>query len=220
MVGHMTSTPLSYWKPGDEERRLRVFISHRHDRDEKLYGEVIEALNREGFAVQDMSLPASQVMRGPRGGKKPKLEIQAEIAARIYTSDVVIAPSSAGVSKSEWVTWEVQLASVGYGIPVLFINQKDQKYSTYLLSQVEDLGLDCASCKPLTHEIVSNIIRLAKGRPNWGMRQEEPDNLIRYRGPPVVARNEVLKKFPFQPRLSAPPEPIPPPKRSTWPKFW
>ena len=35
----MTSTPLSYWEPGSEERKLRIFISHRYEHDETLYDE-------------------------------------------------------------------------------------------------------------------------------------------------------------------------------------
>jgi hypothetical protein len=201
-VGNMTSTPLSYWKPGSEERRLRIFISHRYEQDEALYTEVIAALNNQGFAVQDVSLSASHQMAGPRGGELPKLEIQAGIAARIYTSDILIAPSRVGVGRSEWVTWEVQLAAVGYAIPILFVDQgEDQQRRAALVSEVADLGLPHEVCNPVAQEIVPSVIKLVGGRPNWSVREKEDDKLIRYRGPPASARDDVLKKFPFEARL-------------------
>jgi hypothetical protein len=214
----MTSTPLTYWKPGSEERKLRIFVSHRYEHDEGLYTKVIDALNREGFNVQDVSLSAGQQMAGPRGGELPKLKIQADIAARIYTSDILIAPSRVGAGRSEWVTWEVQLAAIGYAIPVLFVDTgDDQQRRAALVSEVKELCLPHAVCSPETEEIVRNVIELVGGRPKWTMRETEDDKLIRYRGPLPSARDDVLKKFPFEARLAAfnmqPAEP----KRGLWP---
>lgn len=212
----MTSAPFEYWTPGSEERRLRIFISHRYGQDEALYSQVIDALNREGFSVQDVSLSASQLMAGPRGGNLPKMEIQAQIAARIYTSDILIAPSSSQILRSAWVTWEVQLAAIGYGIPVLFASKSDQQRTTSLVKQISDLGLPCEACNPVTQEIVYNVIRLVEGRPTWAMRQEENEPNLRFRGPPQTSRDDVLRKFPFQPRLTMPESMPPPPKRGFW----
>lgn len=214
----MSSKPLPYWQPGSEERKLRIFISHRYDHDDTLYSEVIAALNSQGFDVQDVSLSAGQQMAGPRGGELPKLKIQADIAARIYTSDILIAPSRVGAGRSEWVTWEVQLAAIGYAIPILFVDQgEDQQRRTALVSEVADVALPYAVCNPKAHEIVPNVIRLVGGRPKWAMRETEEGDLIRYRGPPPSARDDVLRKFPFEARLAsfgATPEE---PKRSFWP---
>lgn len=219
MVGKMTSTPLSYWKPGSEERKLRIFISHRYEHDDALYAEVIASLNSQGFHVQDVSLSAAQQMAGPRGGELPKLKIQAGIAARIYTSDILIAPSRVGAGRSEWVTWEVQLAAIGYAIPILFVDQgEDQQRRTALVSEVAELGLPHAVCSPVTHEIVPNVIKLVGGRPNWKMREHEDDVLIRYRGPLPTARDDILKKYPFEARLAAYDAKNPEPKRGgLWP---
>lgn len=203
-VGTMTSKPLPYWEPGSEERKLRIFISHRYEHDDALYGEVITALNSQGFDVQDVSLSAAQQMAGPRGGELPKLKIQADIAARIYTSDILIAPSRVGAGRSEWVTWEVQLAAIGYAIPILFVDQgEDQQRRTALVSEVADVGLPYAVCNPVAREIVPNVIKLVGGRPNWAMRETEDNQRIRYRGPPTSARDGVLKKFPFEARLAS-----------------
>lgn len=216
----MTSIPLSYWEPGSEERQLRVFISHRYGNDQSLYDEVIRALNRAGFSVQDISLSAKKILEGPRGGKLPTLEVQSEIAARIYTSDIVIAPSRVGVGRSEWVTWEVQLAAIGYGIPILFVNQRGQKYKAKLVSEIEKLSLPHAACEPTPSEIVRSVAELVKNtRPTWGMRRDEPDASILFRGPSNAALNKVLTTFPFNPRLTDPEMPPPPTKRGWWPPF-
>lgn len=200
----MAQGSLQFWKPGSEERRLRIFISHRYENDEELYREVLTALDSQGFAVQDVSLSAAEQMAGPRGGDLPKLEIQANIAARIYTSDILIAPSRVGTSRSEWVTWEVQLAAIGYAIPILFVDHgEDQQRRTALISEVAALELPHAVCGRDAREIVPNVIRLVGGRPDWTMRDREDDRVIRYRGPPSSARDNVLKKFPFQARLGA-----------------
>ncbi len=65
------------------------------------------------------------------------------------------------------------------------------------------MGLPYAVCSPVTHEIVPNVIQLVGGRPNWKMREHEDDKLIRYRGPLPSARDDMLKKFPFEARLAA-----------------
>ncbi|MEQ1493017.1 MAG: TIR domain-containing protein [Terricaulis sp.] len=214
----MTSTPRSYWEPGSEERKLRIFISHRYENDDELYEKVRSALNSQGFDVQDVSLSAKEQMAGPRGGDLPKLEIQANIAARIYTSDILIAPSRVGAGRSEWVTWEVQLAAIGYAIPILFVDHgEDQQRRTALVSEVASLGLPHAVCGRVAHEIVPNVIKLVGGRPDWTMRDREDDKVIRYRGPLPSARDDVLKKFPFEARLSGYEPAAPEPKRGFWP---
>jgi len=199
----MSTTHFSFWEPGSEERCIRVFVSHRYGQDRGLYDAVFSALARNAIAVQDTSLSSEQAMQGPRGGALPKMEIQMEIAARIYTSDVVIAPSRVGAGRSEWVTWEVQLASVGYGIPILFVNQADQKRSTRLVRQIKKLGLRHEVSEPNSQSIVRNLTALVDGHPNWSFRGAESDRSIRYRGPPEPARTTVLKKLPYTPRLGA-----------------
>lgn len=210
----MTATPFEYWQPGSEERQLRMFVSHRFGNDEALYDEVRNALERNGFSVQDMSLNSETPLAGPRGGDLPKLQLQAEIAARIYTSDIVIAPSRPAISRSQWVTWEVQLAAIGYGIPILFVNERRLQRRTRLVAQVDELDLAHAVCDPEPNEIVRSITTLLQGRPHWGVRQEEPDETIRFRGPPAFARNEVLRVYPFRSRL--PPALSQPSKRRFW----
>lgn len=211
----MTTTPFRYWEPSDGERQLRVFISHRYGDDEELYNKVLADLTRNGFAVQDLSLSVQQMRRGPRGGRLSELEIQSEVAARIYTSDIVIAPSRPGVSRSQWVTWEVRLAAIAYSIPILFVNQRGQQRSTQLVADVGALELPHAVCEPVIENISRKVAELVSTRPRWGMRQEEPDASIRFRGPTIAARNNVLAKFPMKSRFAEVDVPVPPRKRWT-----
>lgn len=206
----MTTQPFEYWRPGTEERQLRLFISHRWGKDEDLYGSVIAALNQQGFSVQDMSLSEDQAITGPRGGSVAHLKIQAEIAARIFTSDILIAPSRVGVGRAQWLTWEIQLASVGYGLPVLFVDNAAQRYRTRLVTEMTEMGAACEVCVRDATHIVRGVTSLVNGRPNWSIRQQEPDALYRFRGPPQAVRDSVMARFPFQPRLQfAPPAPKP-----------
>lgn len=215
----MTTSTFEYWQPGSgEERQLRIFISHRYGSDQALYDEVITAVEKNGFSVQDISLSVAQVLAGPRGGKLPEMIVQAEIAARIYTSDIVIAPGRPAISRSSWVTWEVQLAAIGYGIPILFVIQRDQIKRSRLVAEIADLKLPHRACNPNIHEVARNVAELVKNsRPVSSMRREEPDDTIQFRGPTRAALDEVLRKHPFRPRLPpAPPPTQPPPKRPFW----
>lgn len=208
---------LEYWRAGEEERQLRVFISHRYGDDKALYDGVIDALNREGFSVQDMSLTEDQRKKGPRGGKLPKLEIQAEIAARIYTSDVVIAPSRVATGLSEWLTWEIQTATIGYGVPILFVKERGHKYQTKLVTEVEQLGLPHRVCDPDRAKIVRSVVELVRdSRPTWAVRLEETDPNLHFRGPVRASLDSVMKQIPYRPRLQSYEPPSTPPKPSFW----
>lgn len=216
-VGAMSSEAFSYWKPGgDEERQIRVFISHRWGGDRELYTRVLETLRSQGHAIQDISLSEELQMRGPRGGDLPKMEIQAEVAARIYTADLLIAPSKPAVSRSDWVTWEVQLAAVGYGVPILFVKEAEARYNSRLVSEVAAIGAPHALAVRTTESIVRAAIQLVNGRPVWGFREAEPDPTLRFRGPPRAVRDSVLKRFPLTPRLAALAQTPPPVKPSIW----
>jgi hypothetical protein len=216
----MTTAPFEYWRPGPEERQVRVFFSHRYGKDQTLYDEVIADLSRNGFSIQDVSLSASQILTGPRGGDLPTLKVQSEIAARIYTSDILIAPSRPAVTRSRWVTWEVQLAAIGYGIPILFVNHRnDQQLSTRLIAEVSALGLPHRACRRDIEHISRSFAELVSTRPTWVMRQEESEKTIRFRGPPGAALEEVMRKLPYRPRLNNPDLPPPRPKRGLFSIF-
>lgn len=210
-----TTMPLPFWKPGEEERQLRVFISHRYGGDRSLYDDVIAFLGREGFKVQDLSLSEEHKRAGPRGGRLTKLELQAEVAARIYSADIVIAPSRPAIGRSEWVMWEVQLAAIGYSIPVLFVKERDAIYTANLVAQFEKLGAVHKLCEHDTPSIVRNTISLVGGRPTHAVRAEEDDAKFRLRGPSAASLAKVMNNFPYRPALADVPSPEPP-KRGFW----
>lgn len=198
----MSTAPLSFWDPKrDGHRRWRIFISHRHKADRALYDDVLQTLKRQGHSVQDMSLPEENSLSGPRGGQLPEMEIQAQVAARIYTSDLLVAPSRPGATRSEWVTWEVQLAAVGYGVPVLFVSEPDMVYTSSLVSEMARLGLRHSVAGRNTQDIVRKAVELAPSRPKWGMRLSESDQALAFRGPPQQARDKIMAQFPFQPPI-------------------
>lgn len=159
-------------------------------------------------------------MSGPRGGKLSTLKVQSEIAARIYTSDIVIAPSRPAIARASWVTWEVQLAAIGYGIPILFVNERGLKNQAKLVTEVSALGLAHRACNPEKQDIVKNVVRLAgDSRPNWAMRPKETDRFFQFRGPTSSALDDVMKKHPFRPAIASFDPPQAPPKRPRWSPF-
>ncbi|HVK82225.1 MAG TPA: hypothetical protein VM915_16600 [Verrucomicrobiae bacterium] len=100
----------------------------------------------------------------------------------------------------------------------LFVDHdSDQQRRTGLITEVAALDVPHAVCARVAHEIVPNVIKLFGGRPNWAMREREDDKSIRYRGPLPAAREDVLKKFPFEARLAAFAAKSPEQKRGFWP---
>jgi hypothetical protein len=163
-----------------------------------------------------MSLTRADRLRGRRGGKRPKTEIQAEVAARIYTSDLLIAPSRPGTSRSDWVTWEVSTAAVGYSVPILFVSQPNTQNMTRLVREISNLSLPHAVAQRDAGDVVRKALQLVDGRPTWDMRQRETDPTKRYRGPPEAALSQVMTRFPFRARLAQNETPKTPTKRRSF----
>ena len=189
----------AYWKPGSEERYIRIFMSHRWGQDRELYEQVLSKLRSQGHCIDDVSLNERQQIAGPRGGDVPDLNVQAEVAARIFTADIVIVASRPGIARSEWVMWELRIASIGYGVPILFLDFDGQQRRAAIVTEVAGLGLQHDVCQPLVTEIVPRVIQLVGGRPKWGMRLKEPDPNLRFRGPPLL--DGISKKLPYRSAL-------------------
>ena len=79
---------------------------------------------------------------------------------RCRASDVFIAPSGVAVSWSQWLTWEIQTATVGYGIPALFVGKNDQKNTAQLVSDMAKVGLNTRVCDRNTRAIVASVAEL------------------------------------------------------------
>jgi hypothetical protein len=189
----------AYWKPGSEERYIRIFMSHRWGQDRELYEQVLAKLRRQGHCIDDVSLNERQQIAGPRGGDVPDLNVQAEVAARIFTADIVIVASRPGITRSEWVMWELRVAAIGYAVPILFLDFDNQQRRAAIVTEIAGLGLQHDVCQPVVTEIVPRVIKLVGGRPKWGMRLQEADPNLRFRGPPLLSA--INKKLPYRAAL-------------------
>lgn len=201
MPDRATEPQFAYWKPGSEERYIRIFMSHRWGQDRELYEQVLKALNSQGHRIDDISLNEQQQMAGPRGGDVPDVKIQAEVAARIFTADIVIAASRPGITRSDWVLWELRIASICYGVPILFLDFANQQRRAAIVADIAELEVSFDVCQPLVTEIVPRVIKLVGGRPTWGMRLQESDPNLRFRGPPLL--QTVEKRLPYRPVFQA-----------------
>lgn len=114
--------------------------------------------------------------------------------------------------RSPWLTWEVQTATICYGVPILFVRERGQQRSTQLVSDVATLGLPHRVCDPDKHVIARNVAELVSVRPTWGVRTAEADANLRFRGPTRGALDAVMKQSPYHPRL-ANYEPAPEPRK-------
>lgn len=200
----MSTPTLRYWKagqPNTEDRKIRIFISHRFEADSSLYDQSIAQLRSQGHGIEDLSLNVERLIQGPRGGQLPALEVKAQVAARIYTSDILLAPARPATSRSEWLGWEIELAAVGYSLPVLFIKEPEFEYNARIVGEIQGLALRTAIAERRPEDIVRKTIELIGGRPTWDMRFEEPNASTRFRGPPSAQLQQVMRLFPFQPRI-------------------
>jgi len=197
----MTSATLPYGKAGDDDRRIRVFISHRFEADKTLYDEVLAKLKSQGHGIEDMSLNVERLVKGPQGGRRPILEVKAQIAARIHTSDILLAPARPATTRSQRLSWEIELASVGYGLPVLFIKEPDIDYSTRFVTEIQGLELSHAIAERRPEDIIQKMLKLIGGRPTWDMRFDEQAPNRKFRGPPPEQLTKVMALHPFQSRL-------------------
>ncbi|HCK85254.1 MAG TPA: hypothetical protein DHW63_12275 [Hyphomonadaceae bacterium] len=189
----------AYWEPGSEERYIRIFMSHRWGQDRELYEQVLGQLRSQGHHIDDVSLNERQQIAGPRGGDVPDLKVQAEVAARIFTADIVIVASRPGITRSDWVMWELRIAAIGYGVPILFLDFDNQQRRAAIVAEVAALALQHDVCQPVVREIVPRVIKLVGGRPSWGTRLQERDPHLRFRGPPMLSG--ISKKLPYRAAL-------------------
>jgi hypothetical protein len=194
---------LRYWSPG-ENRRLRLFFSHRWDRDSELYEGAIRSLANNPLVgtVQDLSVPRDGRIQGPRGGSVGEHVLLREIACRIYTSDLMIAPSRPGAGNNEWVSWEVETAALCYSIPVLFVREPDAVNNAQLVSGLRSAGARVDVCGRSAAEIAFSAVKLLMIPKNRGVIEAPASGGPEYRGPLESALDNVLKTHPYQPTLA------------------
>jgi hypothetical protein len=192
---------LEYWKPGKSYRMLRVFMSHRWvAEDQKLYGDVFTELGKMGLKYQDMSLDRSRKIQGPRGGDVNDFELSRLIAARIFSSDIVIAPSRRGAGQSDWIAWEVELAAIAYSLPVLFVDHDhDVQRRNFLVSSLKAAGATFDVAEPSPYAIAGKAMRLVNPDIFAGVRMPESyERTEIYRGPLQSALTEIMLQYPYQ----------------------
>jgi hypothetical protein len=194
---------LEYWTEG-ERRKLRVFMSHRWDTDDaELYETVIKHLGEQGYSVQDLSLAQGQKVSGPRGGSVAEMEISREIAARIYSSDILLVPSRVGAGLNDWIKWEVELAAVAYDIPVLLIDHTNDIHRRSFVAELRAINARFEVVGAQALQIAYAVAKLVfPPFQSVEMKATTPTRL--YRGPRPQILHDVMNRFPYEPydRLS------------------
>jgi hypothetical protein len=198
----MTSGPeqarLEYWKEG-ERRKLRVFMSHRWDTDDAdLYGKIFKHLGEQGFSVQDLSLAQDQKVSGPRGGSVADMKISREIAARIYSSDILLVPSRVGAGLSDWIKWEVELASIAYDIPVLLIDHTNDIQRRSFVAELNAINARFEVVGAQALEIAYAVATLVFP-PYQAVEVKATAPTRLYRGPRPQILHDVMNRFPYEP---------------------
>lgn len=189
---------LEYWREG-EKRKLRVFMSHRWDTDDAtLYEDALKHLAKEGYAVQDLSLAQGQKVSGPRGGVVADMKIEREIAARIYSSDILLAPSRVAAGLSDWIVWEVELASVAYNIPVLLIDHAPDMQKRSFVAELKAINARFDVVGDDAGKIAFAVAKLVFP-PYQAVETGPTANTKLYRGPQRDILADVMKRFPYEP---------------------
>jgi hypothetical protein len=198
MVGGPEQARLEYWREG-ERRKLRVFMSHRWDtEDTELYEAVIKRLREQGYSVQDLSLAQGQKVSGPRGGSVAGMTISREIAARIYSSDILLVPSRVGAGLSDWIVWEVELASIAYDIPVLLIDHSNDMQRRSFVAQLKAINARFEVVGPQALEIAFAVANLVFD-PHQAVETKATAPTRLYRGPQQQILDQVMVHFPYEP---------------------
>lgn len=193
-----------------QRRYLRIFVSHRYKEDGYLHQLLTSGL--ENFEIDDLSLIEALRLKGARGGPVEEIRIKREIAARIYASDIVIAPSTKAALKprkirtedgvveveTDWISWEIQVAAICFNIPVLFIDQKlGVQRRNQLYNKLRSEGAKVAACVGTRDEVLKAIDRLFdKSVLDYRNHKSEIQELHEMRVPAEFPR--VLEKHPYR----------------------
>lgn len=138
-------TANSVWpEPHDQTARVRrkprVFVSHIWNRHDGLVDRTIGVIRSRYTDVQDLSIRGGAPETGFGQPTLQNFRLKSRIAARIFSSDLVIAPIGSEVSYSAWVRYEIELAAVAYSIPVILIDSPDVQRRTSLRHELEHIS--------------------------------------------------------------------------------
>jgi hypothetical protein len=191
-------------------RSLRVFVSHRWEKDDYLR-DVFASERFPGLLVEDLSLTKDLRIIGPRGGEVDELKIKKEIAARIYASDVLIAPSIKSSLKprrvkadgewvhieTDWIGWEIELAALCFNMPVVFVDHRPElRRRINLYERLRKQGAKVATAKADPDDMMSVIFSVFKEDILlFSDSSSELTELMSNRVPPDFAK--ILERHPF-----------------------
>lgn len=184
--------------PG-ELRQLRIFISHRWDQHKALYDETTELLEQHFGAFQNLSIPEEKRLVGERGGNREKHELKAQMAARIFVSDVVIMPTNVGMlRKKDSTLFEVQVATLAYSVPTVFVKKPRQKKNIGIVGQAEDLGLRHHIADNTADEIAEAVKKLVSKNMLLSRFHSDGESMVTSsRHPSYKVTDEIMRKFPY-----------------------
>ena len=187
-------------EPGNP-RQLRIFISHRHDRHESIYTLALEQMKDHFGELQDLSVPEDAQIKGPRGGFLNDIDMRTRLTARIYSSDILIAPSTVAVGISEWTSFEIELAAFAFSLPILFVKEPDQQKNAALASYVMENCDRCMEVEMMEDSIADAVIQLmAREKPKSQVDVGQFTDELRDRRTPFSgALDDVMSEFPYLP---------------------
>ena len=184
--------------PG-EIRQLRIFISHRWDQHKALYDQTTELLEQHFGALQNLSIPEGKRLVGERGGDREKHELKAQMAARIFVSDVVIMPTNVGmIRKKDSTLFEVQLATLAYSVPTVFVKKPRQKRNIGIVSQAEGLGLRHHVADDSAEKITEAVKKLVTKKMLLSRFHSDGESMVTSsRHPSNKVTDEIMREFPY-----------------------
>ncbi|HVY84097.1 MAG TPA: hypothetical protein VG943_03130 [Caulobacterales bacterium] len=183
------------WRPG-QGRRLRVFILQRWGMDEALYHGVLSELTHMGLFVDDLSLAQG---RADFGARESDPQLGAELAARIYAADVLIAPARRWAGQHDWAAWCIDLAALCYSVPVLLVDHDgDADRRNALTCGARAAGARCDVVRAQAFDIAAALSRLSQRNPHQSVPQDAVDVRHVYRGPHKGALSALMRMHPYR----------------------
>ncbi|HVZ99983.1 MAG TPA: hypothetical protein VG841_06685 [Caulobacterales bacterium] len=184
------------WRPG-QGRRVRLFFLERWGREEALYADVIVELTKMGFSIEDLSLAKGRAAFAEDG---EEAGMRGEMAARIYSSDVLIAPLKHFSGPRDWAAWSVELAGLCYSVPVMLVELEEHaERRRKLVRPLQAVNARCDVARPQAFDIAFAIARLLQRSPHQAIPDRAGDSRTLYRGPQRSALSEVMRLHPHRP---------------------
>lgn len=142
------------------KRKPRIFISRRFGDHDEFYENTVRCLQDKFADFQNLSIPQDELETGVRGGQLDPFRLKSRIAARLYTCDLVIAPTSKSMSYSEFVEFEIALAALAYSIPIVFVVLDNERQQSRQRLLIEHVGIKSEVVDGIGDSLVESVKRL------------------------------------------------------------